>query len=356
VSRRILLTTDVVGGVWDFSMTLASGLTAAGDEVIVLALGAPGTSQEQAASRVGARLVSVPLKLEWMSDAAEDVQRAREVVASTARAIDADVVHANQFAATCIDVDVPVVLTLHSDVLSWRRWTLGALDIPSEWGAYEAMVRQSVARADRVVALSRFLAQQVTDLYGIDRHIEIVYNGWPAPSSLEGARHGTLVAGRVWDAAKNVSLIAEAARGWHPGPVYLAGETAHPDGGVAAVPSPLRAMGLLNRADLDQLMQRSRVYVSAAKYDPFGLLPLQAALHGCMLLLSDIPTYREVWGDSACFFGVDDLADLRDKWRLLLDAPPDQRAFEHARTHLSAGHMVGAYRRMYAAARQPVAA
>ena len=40
--------------------------------------------------------------------------------------------HANQFAAACATVEVPVVLTVHSDVLSWHRWTLGSSAIPPE--------------------------------------------------------------------------------------------------------------------------------------------------------------------------------------------------------------------------------
>jgi len=116
----------------------------------------------------------------------------------------------------------------------------------------------------------------------------------------------TLVAGRIWDAAKNVSLVARAAQGWDPGNVYLAGESAHPDGGRAVIPGPLQPLGQLSRADLDALLRRASIYISPARYDPFGLLPLQAALNGCALLLSDIPSYRELWDGVACFFRADD--------------------------------------------------
>src|SRR5437762_1540139 len=104
VSRRILLTTDVVGGVWDFAITLAKGLRSAGDDVVLLALGSPTLVQRQAASGAGAQLVSAPLKLEWMNDSAEDVAITRNLVGQIARRVGADVVHANQFAAACIDV------------------------------------------------------------------------------------------------------------------------------------------------------------------------------------------------------------------------------------------------------------
>ena len=348
--RHILLTTDVVGGVWDFCLTLAAGLRASGDEATLLAIGTPSADQRRSADGADCQLVHAPLKLEWMADAAGDVNATRSLVAEVVRDVHADVLHANQFAAACASVDVPVVLTVHSDVLSWRHWTLRASDTPAEWRPYAALVQEGVGAADEVVAVSRFLADEVRLLYAVDRRIDVIPNGWPvggAPHAAERER-ATLVAGRVWDAAKNVALVAEAARGWDAGAVYLAGETAHPDGGRVEAPSPLQPLGFLPRGELDAWLDRVRIYVSAARYDPFGLLPLQAALHGCALLLSDIPSYREVWGDAACYFRSDDADDLRRQWRQLLGQPPRSSGRDRAVAHYSAERMVEAYRTLYA--------
>jgi glycosyltransferase involved in cell wall biosynthesis len=302
-------------------------------------------------------LISIPLKLEWMNDADADVGATSSAVRQIARQQGADIVHANQFAAALAEVDVPVVLTLHSDVLSWRRWTLGDSSVPAEWRAYAELVRSAIRRADAVVAVSRFLADQMTDLYGLDRPIEVMHNGWPAPSPATSHRDRlTVVAGRIWDAAKNVALVADAARGCQSGEVYLAGESEHPDGGRASVPEPLQAIGFLPRTELDSLLDRAKVYISAARYDPFGVLPLQAALHGCQLLLSDIPSYREVWGDTVTYFRSNDAADLRERWLKLLDAPSTTAAQTYAREWLSMERMVESYRALYANARRTVAA
>ena len=116
------------------------------------------------------------------------------------------------------------MLTLHSDVLSWRRWTLGAADdVPPDWTAYAALVREALARADRVVSISHFLAREVRSLYACDRPIEVIHNGWPAALDEHEKEPITLLAGRAWDAAKNISLAIEATHGWDPGGVYLAG-------------------------------------------------------------------------------------------------------------------------------------
>ena len=48
-----------------------------------------------------------------------------------------------------------------------------------------------------------------------------------------------------------------------------------------------------------------------ARYEPFGLSPLEAALAGCALVLGDIPSLREVWGDAALYVRPDDPDALR---------------------------------------------
>jgi glycogen synthase len=384
---RVLLTTDVVGGVWDFSTTLAAELVGRGTQVVLLALGEPSAEQRRQASQAGAELVAEPLRLEWMQDSQADVVATQRLVGDLVKELRPDVVHANQFAAAA--VAAPVVLTLHSDVLSWRKWTLaphppetpggqapgaagrarggagrapgGAQNapagewsepaqVPVEWQPYVELVRQALARADAVVAVSRFLAQEVQALYGTRRDVEVIPNGWPAPAEPPATRSKqTLVAGRVWDAAKNVRLALDRRP---PGArVLLAGEPRHPEtGGLADVPEGVDALGFVPRDRLETLLRQTRIYLSAARYDPFGLLPLQAALAGCALLLSDIPSYREVWDDAAVFFEPD---QLTRRWQWLLEddeacAGLAARARERALARYSPEQMGERYLQTYA--------
>jgi glycogen synthase len=359
--RRLLLTTDVVGGVWDFVLALARELDdRSAAQVTILALGKPTPGQVDQAGAAGATLIVEPVKLEWMQDSEVDVRRTRDVIGRLARDLEPDVLHANQFAAACADVDIPIVPTLHSDVLGWRRWTRAAGATPPAWDAYTALAREALGRADRVIAVSAFLAADVRELYACEREIDVIHNGWPSDTqaSLRGQRsRSTLTAGRIWDSAKNVALVAEAAQGWDPGPIYLAGQQANPDsGGRVDVPEPLQALGFLSRDELDVAMRMARVYVSAARYDPFGLLPLQAALNGSALVLSDIPSYRELWDGAATFFRSGDADDLRHKWSDVLEHPgvADElalRAQRHARERYSISRMTDAYADVYASLR-----
>ena len=172
----------------------------------------------------------------------------------------------------------------------------------------------------------------------------------------------TLLAGRIWDSAKNIGLAAEAALGWSAGDVRVAGECHHPESGAAMdLPPPLQPLGVLPHPQLEHLLDRTSIYLSPARYDPFGLLPLQAAQHGCALLLSDIPSYRELWDGAACFFRSNDAADLRRKWRLLLEHADVRDTYataasSRAAARYSAENMATRYRDVYARTRMKLAA
>jgi glycosyltransferase involved in cell wall biosynthesis len=361
---HVLLTTDVVGGVWDFCWVLANELVQGGSRVTLLAFGEPSDTQRRQADEAGATLVHAPLKLEWMQDSAEDVRTARQLTARLVRHLRPDVLHANQYALGQIELDIPIVLTAHSDVLSWVKWTERdgrPAPIPIEWGQYAALVRRGLESADAVVAVSGFVADELSQLYGLERRPRVIYNGWPVPTAipvpLAERRRLTLLAGRAWDAAKNPRLAAEAARGWDCGRVLLAGDQRHPEHGhLIELGQPIEPVGRLPRENIDRLLARSRVYLAPARYEPFGLLPLQAALAGCPLLLSDIPSFRELWDGAALFFRADDPAGLRRQWARLLDdvdlaGELAGRARRLAVERYGSARLVANYRELYTARR-----
>jgi glycosyltransferase involved in cell wall biosynthesis len=124
---------------------------------------------------------------------------------------------------------------------------------------------------------------------------------------------------------------------------------------------PLQPLGFLSPQELSSWLQRAAIYLSPARYDPFGLLPLQAALDGCALLLSDIPSYRELWDGAACFFRSDDAQDLRRKWRRLVkdaDLRADlwRRAARRAHSNYTPSRMADQYVQVYARVQQAAAA
>ena len=112
---------------------------------------------------------------------------------------------------------------------------------------------------------------------------------------------------------QGVDLLDAAVGMLGPGfpPVHLLGEAAAPHGGMFEAAN-LVMHGRVERAEVDGWMRRATVYVAPSRYEPFGLAPLEAALAGCALVLSDIATFRELWDGCAEFFAPGDPAALAE--------------------------------------------
>jgi glycosyltransferase involved in cell wall biosynthesis len=134
--------------------------------------------------------------------------------------------------------------------------------------------------------------------YGPPRRGRVVFNGRDAARFAPAAKQPLVfAAGRLWDEAKNLAALDRAAAGleW---PVYVAGDTRHPTGGQARF-RRARALGRLDASGVASWMARASIYALPARYEPFGLSILEAALSGCALVLGDLPSLRELWEDAA---------------------------------------------------------
>jgi glycosyltransferase involved in cell wall biosynthesis len=69
-------------------------------------------------------------------------------------------------------------------------------------------------------------------------------------------------------------------------------------------------LGALPHQQLMQQLQCASLFLHPALYEPFGLAVLEAAAAGCCLVLSDIPSLRELWEGAAVFVAPRD----RDQW------------------------------------------
>jgi glycosyltransferase involved in cell wall biosynthesis len=167
-----------------------------------------------------------------------------------------------------------------------------------------------------------------------------------------------LSAGRLWDEAKNVQAVAEAVAGL-PWTAYVAGDTTAPAGAAGAWGDATRDgsvhwLGTLPPGELAGWMARAAVYALPARYEPFGLSVLEAGLSACALVLGDVPSLREVWGDAALFVAPDVPAQLACALRTLA-ADAEYRAELGARARARAlgytpARMAAGYLDAYAAA------
>lgn len=366
--ERVLMTTDTLGGVWAYALELCRGLAGggvgggagrrAGSQGIELTLaamgGEPSRSQRAEAAAVpGLRLEVRPYKLEWMPDPWDDVDRAGEWLLELEDEFEPDLIHLNDYSHGALPWRHPVLMVGHSCVCSWFEAVKGH-PAPPRWWRYRERVTAGLESADAVVAPSAAMLGALQHHYGPLPGARSITNARRAQDWPVGAKQPVVLgAGRIWDDAKNLAALARVAPRlvW---PVRIAGRARHP----AAAPDdrPLKLphvemLGRLDPAALAQQMGCASIYVLPARYEPFGLTVLEAALAGCALVLGDIPSFRELWGDTALYVDPDDDKQLLAAIQSLTRAPQRRadlvsRSRRRARRY-SPGTMVDEYLEIY---------
>lgn len=301
----ILLTTDAVGGVWTHTLDLARGMAARGVQVTLAVLGPrPSLAQGEAARATGSRLLVTDLPLDWAGAEEATLRAAGRSLAALAQDAGVDLLHLNSPAlAAGGDLATPLVIGCHSCIATWWE-TMRGTPLPAEFARQRELVAAGYAAADALVAPSRAFARMTADHYGLHRPPSVVHNGRPARAMAEGARNGILAAGRLWDEAKNIALLDRIAPRLEA-PILVAGPLAAPHGGCAHFPK-LWHLGALDSDAMANCLATAGIFVSPARYEPFGLAVLEAAQSGCALVLSDIGSFREIWGDAADYVAPDD--------------------------------------------------
>lgn len=300
---RVMITADAVGGVWTYASGLARELARRGHEITLVTLGpAPRRDQAAALAQAGVFIEVTDLPLEWMAPEGDELPRSLERLAALARQIDPDVVHLNSFREAQGAFTAPVLVVAHSCVRSWWRACRGEEPSEPRWLRYAANVAAGLAAADAWVAPTQAFRDVVATLYRPPLSGRIIHNGVELPAGPRVKRPVILAGGRLWDEAKNLRALAEIAPrlSW---PVRLAGAAHAPGGaGAGAFEAPTVALlGELSRPELLAEMQAAELFVAPAVYEPFGLTVAEAAACGCALVLSDIPSFRELWDGAALF-------------------------------------------------------
>jgi glycogen synthase len=316
---KVLMTADSVGGVWVYALELADALAAHGVEVVLATMGAPlRPDQRAAATALGnVTLEEGGWRLEWMEEPWADVARGTDWLHELEARHSPDVVHLNDLTRGDEKWRAPSLVVGHSCVLSW--WTAVRRDAPpAGFDEYRRRVSRSLRAAPLVLAPTAAILAELARWYEPFVRSGVIHNGRSADRFRPGAKQPfVLGAGRVWDEGKNLGALGRVA-GELPWPVLLAGDARHPDGGVAEC-GPARLLGPLDEPALAQRYAAAAICALPARYEPFGLSALEAALAGCALVLGDIPTLLEVWGDAALFVDPFDDAALASALRRLCE-------------------------------------
>lgn len=339
------MTTDTVGGVWVYALELAQALTAHNCEVALATMGGyanPGQVRE-AARIPHLTLYESDYKLEWMNDPWADVDEAGPWLLALEQAVQPDIVHLNSYVHGALPWSAPVLMVGHSCVLSWWQAVKGEA-APPEWETYHRRVRQGLRCADLVVAPTQAMMTALERHYGPLPATRVIYNGRSARRFLPGPKEPFVLAiGRLWDEAKNVQMLDHVAPevSW---PIFIAGQDEHPEGRQVRF-QHVESLGRLDSEAVCRWLARAGIYALPARYEPFGLSVLEAAMAGCALVLGDIPSLRELWDEAAWFVPPDDVEALGDALRTLTTDNEQRRLLALAarrRSHRYSANTMGA--------------
>jgi glycosyltransferase involved in cell wall biosynthesis len=328
---HVLMTADAVGGVWQYAIDLAGGLRAHGVRTTIAVLGpAPSVDQQAMAKAAGAELVIAGLPLDWTASHQGEVKEASQSIARLATEIRPDLVHLNTPAlAAHAEFDVPVVAACHSCVATWWQ-AVKDEPLPEDFIWRTDLVMRGYASADKLLAPTLAFAQATAEAYGLAQAPIVVRNGRRALQGRANARSETFAftAGRLWDEGKNFAVIDRMAACLSI-PVLAAGPLQGPNGAQVQA-CHAKPLGRLSDEDVAQHLRQQPIFVSTALYEPFGLAVLEAAQTGCALVLSDIPTFRELWEGVALFVDPRDANEAADAVECLAQDPDARAVLGHA--------------------------
>jgi len=250
----------------------------------------------------------------------------------------------------CALYRLPTAITIHD--LTHEH--IEAADNIPDREAYLANKRYAVEHAQSVICVSHATRDALVDYYDIDdSRIRVIHNGVnpsfkPLPpdvcqASIDsllpgdardfilfvGSRqryknfHRLLRAYRSWDLNRDIDLVVV---GSEPSPGDLQLDEVLPDDGR------VHYLNAVTDQDLCALYQAARFFVYPSLEEGFGIPLLEAMRSGGHVCASDIPPFREVAGEAACYFDPCSIDDMHAAFARALDATVRQQCAEAAKS------------------------
>ncbi len=255
-----------------------------GVSVLLATLGPrPSDEQRRQANAItNATIVESDFPLEWMDNPWSGVDESSKWLLQLQADYRADLVHLNGYSHASLPWNVPSITVAHSCVFSWWRAVHGTVP-GAEWGEYKARVTEGLYAASAIVAPTAAMAASLSREYGVPlERVKTITNFSSAETTaLHQKEPLILSAGRLWDAAKNLEPLSRLAPQLYWKLRIAEGKVPHSE--------------VLNE------MSRAGIFAHPSLYEPFGLSVLEAARSHCCLVLSDIPSLRELWDRAAVF-------------------------------------------------------
>lgn len=350
---KLLMTTSAQSDAWTFSMELCAALRPYG---VNIALAATGRSlspaqRQQATGHFHVQLFENTGRPSAMEESWDQVEDAGSWLLELESEIQPDIIHLNDLTHGSLPWRAPVLLVVHSCVLSWWQAVKKQPPPPAQRQRYYELVKEGVQRAAMVVTPSSAMLAKLYNICGSIPEGTVIVNGRSFPGLLPAPELKVPVmeplifsSGSTWEEANNIGILARIAD-QIPWRICVAGEV-----NLAAdrTPANFRTLGLLPDDKLAYWLARASIYAAPVHYEPAGFAMLEAARAGCALVLGNVDSLRELWGDAAEYVDPDDPEDLLRTINHLIDRPQRlremmerawRRAQRYSSSRMAAGYM-----------------
>ncbi len=311
IPSLVLMTSDTIGGIWTYTLELCSFFERQGIEVILAVTGEPASASQKKEIHQLKNVIyyEKDYKLEWMDNPWNDIRRSGEWLLNLEHKYQPDIIHLNSYSYGSLHWQAPVIVVGHTDKLSWWK-NVRNTSPPPEWSEYYQRVYNGLHGADFVVAPSRYMLQNLNIIYGDFLNQSVIYNGRNKDLFTVSVKKDIIVtAGRVWDEAKNIKSVVDAAPNflWK---TIVAGSSMSPLNNEQTKAGSVSFTGRLSLKETAELFASASIFLLPAKYEPFGFTPLEAALSGCAIVLGKTASLLEIWDDAALFVTPNDAEEL----------------------------------------------
>ncbi len=349
---KILMTADTVGGVWTYCMELCKALQYASAQIFLVTSGArmKKAQREEVAALSHVTVYETDYKLEWMENPWADIETSGQYLLELEAALQPDVIHLNSYTYGSLPWKAPVVMVAHSDVFSWWQ-AVKKEQPPAEWRTYFNCVKEGINSSDRLIAPSQTMLNYIQNIYAPEVEQQVIFNARSRELFAPGDKQQFIFCmGRLWDEAKNIQLLIKAA----PHIQYLikiAGDHQFENNQQAVQAGKIQYLGTLNSRQVAAQLASAAIYTLPARYEPFGLSILEAALSGCALVLGNIDSLKELWENKAVYVDTHEPLALADLLNYLMKNKAirmqyARKAYVHAQK-FSTQHMAQQYLQVY---------
>jgi len=207
------------------------------------------------------------------------------------------------------------------------------------YGAWHRSLDRILARRARIATVSRFSQCELGEILGlVPDEIPVFYGGSDhmqrSPTSskvvdrlqLRGRDYFVFVGNLSRN--KNIGVALEALRQVPDAWIVLVGGLDHKIFGRVGLDissERLLLAGRLDDSDLAGLMEEATGLLFPSRYEGFGIPPLEAMVHGCPVIASDIRAVKEVCENAALYFDPSNANQLAARMRELLMEPARTR-------------------------------